>query len=124
MSENPTLAEIRARDALKGNGHGGVTMTQAEADRRTLLRMLDKKTLPTTWTDQDGTVYDLTRPLLDQDGSYWHHVGWITFDETMPLMAWTLTPDPLGVSKRWADVSMLRAIIEESGPLTTVEPED
>ena len=37
-----TLAEIRARDALKGHSGAGVTMTRAEADRRTLLRMLDE----------------------------------------------------------------------------------
>lgn len=124
MTHSDLLAEIRERDALKGDGRGGVTMTQAEADRRTLLRLLDKKTLPTTWTGEDGTVYDLTKPLRDQDGNYWHHVGWITRDERVPLVAWTATPNPLGISKRWADVSLLRAVIEETGPLTAAGPED
>lgn len=35
------LGEIRERDALKGHSAAGVTMTQVEADRRTLLRLLD-----------------------------------------------------------------------------------
>jgi hypothetical protein len=35
------LAEIRARDALKGHSEAGITMTRAEMDRRILLRMLD-----------------------------------------------------------------------------------
>lgn len=30
----PTLAEIRARDALKGHSPAGATMTQADAVRR------------------------------------------------------------------------------------------
>lgn len=41
-SDSDLLAEIRQRDALKGHSAAGVTMTQAEADRRTLLRLLDQ----------------------------------------------------------------------------------
>lgn len=44
------LAEIRARDALKGHGPAGVTMTQAEADRRTLLALLDRALIRTPIT--------------------------------------------------------------------------
>jgi hypothetical protein len=36
-----TIDEIKARDALKGSGVGGVTLTQPEADRRALLRLWD-----------------------------------------------------------------------------------
>jgi hypothetical protein len=36
------LAEIRARDAIKVHSPAGLTMTQAEADRRALLREIDR----------------------------------------------------------------------------------
>lgn len=38
------LEEIRARDKARGYGHAGIIMTQSEADRRALLRMLDAAT--------------------------------------------------------------------------------
>lgn len=38
------LAGIRQRDADKGHSDAGITMTQAEADRRALLRLLDQVT--------------------------------------------------------------------------------
>lgn len=65
------LEEIRARDKARGYGHAGVTMTQSEADRRTLLRMLDTGTAAApvyawgesiTWTDGQILVH------LNHDG--------------------------------------------------------
>lgn len=35
------LDEIRRRDILKGRGESATTMTQAQTDRRVLLRLLD-----------------------------------------------------------------------------------
>ena len=44
------LEEIRTRDKARGYGHAGITMTQSEADRRALLRMLDAATADAkTW---------------------------------------------------------------------------
>lgn len=51
------LAEIRARDALKGHGPAGVTMTQSEADRRYLLAELDRL----------AAENRLVRAILEQD---------------------------------------------------------
>jgi len=96
------LAEIRARDALKGHSPAGVTMTQAEADRRTLLRLLDatreelaaalgkidrlnaRPVAPTEWISPAGVSYDLTRPILDKDGEAWRHTGWFTNHDGEP----------------------------------------
>lgn len=42
MDDPDRIAEIRARDARLARPDAGVTMTQADADRRTLLRLLDE----------------------------------------------------------------------------------
>ncbi len=108
------LAEIRARDALKSHSCAGVTMTQAEADRRTLLRLLDatreeltaalgrlnaQPAAPTTWISPSGATYDLTKLLIDKDGEAWRHAGWFTnfdgeLEPRLTLAAAINTSDP------------------------------
>jgi len=66
---------------------------------------------PTTWTAHDGTVYDLTTPLIDRYDDHWHLAGWIQpADNTPPVPllsaystpgAWitdVLTPLPLVIT--------------------------
>ena len=66
---------------------------------------------PATWTGHDGTVYDLTAPLIDRYDDHWHLAGWIhPTDDTDPLPllsaysapgAWitdVLTPLPLVIT--------------------------
>ncbi len=48
VTDSDLLAGIRERDALKGHNPAGVTMTQAEVDRRALLRMLGDVELNST----------------------------------------------------------------------------
>lgn len=75
---------------------------------------------PTAWTDPDtGTAYDLTAPLLDADGDYWHHVGWVTLHGApLPLVMWSPSADRFQLGARWSDVSVLPRVIEDCGPLT------
>jgi len=74
------------------------------------------------WTDPaTGVRYDLSQPLLDTDGDYWHHFGQLDLDDgPMPLMLWSGTAVRADVSKSFADLALLRDVIAEHGPLATV----
>jgi len=73
----------------------------------------------TAWTDPEtGATYDLAQPLLDAEGDYWHHIGWLTPpDGPIPLVMWSPSPDRALLGTRWADVSVLIRVIEDCGPL-------
>lgn len=54
--------------------HGTINTLRSEGLQLTvadLREVLAEPFLPSTWTAPDGTVYDLTRPLLDRDGDEW-----------------------------------------------------
>jgi hypothetical protein len=89
------LEEIRARDKARGYGHAGVTMTQSEADRRTLLRMLDAATADVEiWHEAHG---DAARAASRQA-------------EAAQDAAW-------GVADAWAFLATLRAVLATNGRL-------
>lgn len=94
-----------------------------------LLRDLDAATA-TRWTDPDsGETYDLSVPQRDADGAYWRHAGWLGLPggPRVPLMLWSATRDlPEGGIRRISDLAVLRAVIDDYGPLTAgrdTEPE-
>jgi hypothetical protein len=87
---------------------------------RSLLAELAQATA-TVWTDPDtGDVYDLSRPLRDADGEYWHHIGWLApVEGPVPLVMWSPSPTREHLGTRWSDVAVLPRVIEEHGPLAT-----
>ena len=86
---------------------------------RQLLADLDAATAR-RWTDErDGSTYDLTEPLRDANGDYWHHIGWLTLPGhpgPVPMVMWSMSANREHLGRRWADVAPLVSVIDENGP--------
>lgn len=86
MTETTARQRVTAfLDALEDSAHphGAISTLRSEGLRLTvadLRAVLAEPFLPSTWTAPDGTVYDLTRPLLDRDGDEWQ-----VSDEPWPI---------------------------------------
>lgn len=103
----------------------GCDASEATGELAAEIRRL-RATQPTAWTGPEtGTAYDLTAPLRDADGDYWHHVGWVTLhDAPIPLVMWSPSADRSQLGARWSDVSVLPRVIEDCGPLTALQVDD
>lgn len=122
---HPRAAADQLRAILEGGEHADDGRIAALA--KEVLRDLDAATA-TRWSDPDGgETYDLSVPLRDADGDYWHHTGWLTRpDGPLPLVMWSVSANREHLGTRWADVHVLARVIEDHGPLTAArntEPE-
>lgn len=88
---------------------------------RSLLAELAQATA-TVWSDPDtGTVYDLSGPLRDADGGFWHHIGWTApIGGPVPLVMWSQSASREHLGTRWSEVSILTRVIEDCGPLAPI----
>ncbi len=102
------LAEIRSRDALKGGGAAGATMTQADADRRTLLRLLAEMTLC-----RDNAVRHAER----EDVEIEFHLDEQLRDGLAGVAEWLDSPEP-DHAPDWLIDAVVRVVRPELARLT------